>query len=79
MKPIEFVEQFLILNGFEKIDTNTFLLNNCIINIEKEYYSLSFGDNDEITEITSENLNIYWLIGYLTYYNIIDRNYKLTN
>lgn len=30
-------------------------------------------------EVYSENLEIYWLIGYLTYYGYMDKDYKKDN
>ena len=54
------------------------LLNVSVIN--NSYCILSYGD--EFSEygydgcMYSYDLNIYWLIGVLTYYNLIDKNYN---
>lgn len=71
------VIKFLTENGFESFGTsgNTFKNDKCIvtINIELEYYSVANKDNERMY---SPDLNIYWLIGVLTYYGYIDKNYK---
>lgn len=78
---IKDVEEFLISNGFEKTESKTFSNGKCkiIINATDEP---SDNDHYEIVDIKhdasmySDNLNIYWLIGVMTYYGFMDKNYK---
>lgn len=63
---------FLLKNGFEKFDSNTYFNNDCKIIINKNYYSIE-DINDH--KMHSETLNFYWLVGYLTYCNFIPKNY----
>ena len=73
---IEYVYNFLVKNGFEISISNDFdyIFTNekCKVKINETHYSVQ--TNDSI--MYSDNLNIYWLIGVLTYYNYMDRNYK---
>lgn len=73
------VIQFLILNGFKdtSIMAKQFTNSKCIIEIYEgasDYYSVY--DIKEGMTMYSKDLNIYWLIGVLTYYKYIDRDYK---
>lgn len=70
------VEKFLINNGFTiGDDVNSYANEQCnvVISISNEQYEVANNLGDVMY---SENLNIYWLIGVLTYYNLIDRNYE---
>ena len=68
MKP---VERFLKLNGFTK-GKQCFYNDMCCVVIHKDHYEIDRLDG----RVYSDNLSIYWLIGVLTYYNLIDKNYK---
>ena len=77
------VKNFLEANGFKKISTihkasrkNTYFNDKCTIIITKKNYIVI--DNDFST-IISDSLNIYWLIGILTYREFMDKNYKQLN
>lgn len=63
---------FLRKNNFKKVAEKTYSNGLCTVKLEKEYYVVSDKDG----EMFSRDLNIYWLIGVLTYYNFIDKNYK---
>lgn len=68
------VATFLINNGFHGTEIkNRYINDKCavLINEEDEYYCVEF---DGYTCFSSD-LIIYWLIGLLTYENLIDRNY----
>ena len=67
---------FLKLNGFTKHKDGTLSNNKIKIVINKKNYTLRSNDG---TEMYSNDLNIYWLIGVLTYYDLIDKNYKTLN
>lgn len=66
------VIKFLENNGFKKIEENSFANDKCGIVYEDMKYTVS--DNEGNT-MYSENRNIYWLIGILTYYGFMDKNY----
>lgn len=69
---MKYIEEFLLLNNFKKIGDNKFINVNCEVEISNDIYSIT--DNEGST-MYSKDLNIYWLIGVLTYYEHIDRNY----
>jgi len=66
------VAPFLKKNGFKWIYVRHYSNEKCEIHINKNNYTVL----SEGCLIESEDLNIYWLIGYLTYYDLIDKNYK---
>ena len=76
------VEEFLLLNGFRKMnrgyydDFDSYCNDGdkdyCKIGIHKTYYSVE----SRAGSIYSDNLSIYWLIGILTYHGLMDKNYK---
>lgn len=71
---MEDVATFLINNGFRGTEREIRYINDkcsVLIDEENEFYQVEF---DGYTCFSS-NLSIYWLIGLLTYENLIDRNY----
>jgi hypothetical protein len=66
------VIKFLKLNGFKKIETNSYANDRCNVVLEKDSYAVANNSGDAMY---SKDLNIYWLIGVLTYYNYMDKNY----
>lgn len=68
----KFIENFLIKNDFTKISDVCFKNDKCKIYIY-DYYIVEMDGG----EIISDNLVIYWLIGLLTYHNLINKNYKI--
>ena len=64
-------KDFLLKNGFE-CKNNRYANDRCCVVIT---YNYSVMDNN-FNSTYSDNLNIYWLIGYLTYYNLMDKDYK---
>ena len=74
MKPvIEFLEK----NGFVELIKGDYGNSKCIVNIGERYYTIINAANND--KMYSQNLNIYWLIGVLTYYGYMDKNYKQLN
>jgi hypothetical protein len=68
------VENFLIKNGFENnLHTQIFSNDKCQVTIFDKYYEVYTHKYD--TVMFSPTLQIYWLIGVLTYYDLIDKNY----
>lgn len=86
----EYIEKFLLRNGFSNPKTNFFVNQYCDIEIIEEikdseisneiysYYKITFRTKDyrENMIIYSDDLQIYWLIGALTYTGLMDKNYK---
>ena len=73
---MNYVEQFLLSNGFEKMEYNSYANNVCnvIINNEDGIYEVA---NNEGDVMYSNDMSIYWLIGYLTFTKFITQNYIL--
>jgi len=67
------IELFLKANGFKEIESNSFANENCNVVVEDGYYLVS---NNYGYEMFSADLNIYWLIGVLTWFDYIPKNYK---
>jgi len=65
---------FLKRNGFERMEKNSYANDKCNVTFE-EYGYYGVSDNEGNT-MYSTNLEIYWLIGVLTYYDYIPKNYS---
>lgn len=67
---------FLGENHFRKIkgEKNKMQNNSCIITLTSDGYEVF--DKKTASTVYSNNHNIYWLIGYLTYYGHMDKEYK---
>ena len=78
---MEFVIQFLLKNGFTRIGEGIYMNLKCIVKIHADNYEVEFKmkDSEEMGTMYSPDINIYWLIGMLTYQNLIPRDYKLPN
>ncbi len=65
---------FLVKNGFTKKKKNEYKNKNCkvIINEKLGIYELIDNNNGVMY---SHDLNIYWLIGVLTYRGFMSKNY----
>ena len=77
------IEDFLLLNGFKKNKkkfsyTNKFCTVEIMFNSQKEAEYYLVTDNDGCN-MNSNTLNIYWLIGVLTYYGMLTKDYKQLN
>lgn len=78
----KYVAPFLILNGFER-KGNYFFNDKCSIelNYENSHYTIRNTiplKNIEggFYETYSSNLNLMWLIGFLTYNGLMEKEYK---
>jgi hypothetical protein len=63
---------FLKLNGFDRMETNSYANDRCNVVYEDGYFAVA--DRDGNTTY-SKDQNIYWLIGFLTYYGFMNKNY----
>ena len=61
---------FLKNNGFKKTG-NVYMNDKCTITISDHYCIM----NLQRDTIYSDDLDIYWLVGILTWYGYIDKNY----
>jgi hypothetical protein len=70
---LKYVSDFLLPNGFEfNKEDNTFINDFCSIEIQETGYAVC-NNNGEVWY--SGDHNIYSLIGYLTYYGYMSKNY----
>jgi hypothetical protein len=72
------VIEFLEKNGFNQCGFSTWDNDFCEVRMTNHNYvvssfNLSFGEQGFMY---STDLNIYWLIGVLTYYNLIEKDYN---
>jgi hypothetical protein len=65
--------QFLLKNGFEEQEKNSYANEDCNVVINEDCFSVA---NNYGNVTYSDNHNIYWLVGYLTWMNYIPLNYK---
>ena len=76
---IEYIKGFLFKNGFEQDPDNINIVKNdkCEITIYANYYDIHgyFSEIEDFGSVSSKDLNIYWLIGILTYDSFMDKNY----
>jgi hypothetical protein len=73
LKPVRL---FLLLNGFTPKGPQEYTNGKCTIKFLEDSYEVTFEMDGELAQVFSANLNIYWLIGVLTYYNLIPRQYQ---
>ncbi len=70
---MEAIDSFLKRNGFKRMEKNSYANDHCNVVISEIGYEVANNQGDTMY---SENLQIYWLIGVLTYYGYMDKNYK---
>lgn len=77
------ITDFLEENNFNKIDDYNCSNEKCKIIIvtdgEIPFYIVRDNDKENGDDWYSDNLNIYTLIGYLTYYGYMNKNYNQLN
>lgn len=77
---MEEIKEFLLKNGFRGSSrtANVYYNDKCTIIIDGFRYSIQWKEETltEIVEMISSDLNIYWLVGVLTWYGLIDKDYK---
>lgn len=67
------IAQFLILNGFTQSGPYTFSNQRCQVTLQKGYTAI---ENTDQGIMYNEGYSIYWMIGYMTYYGMIDQNFN---
>lgn len=68
---MEAVIRFLELNYFRPSEEG-YTNGDCEVVIRDKYFEVRWHKG----MMLSESLNIYWLIGVLTYHDLIDKNFK---
>ena len=74
------IEPVLLNNGFIETNNLNFTNGNCEIEVdlENEIYNLYYKDINKVKfMVTSDNLNLYWLFGFLSAHDLVSRNFKL--
>ena len=72
-----YVGSFLLNNGFEKREDNNYYNSECTVLVADKYYEVMF--KDPIcggSSMFTDSWSIYHLIGILTWFDLIDKNYK---
>ena len=72
-----YVGPFLLNNGFEKREDNNYYNSECTVLVVDKYYEVMF--KDPIcggSSMFTDSWSIYHLIGILTWFDLIDKNYK---
>jgi len=67
------ISEFLKKNGFKQDKDAIYRNDKCMIIIYADSFEIV---NNDDTSIHSFDLNIYWLVGVLTWYGYISKNYK---
>jgi len=72
-----YIGPFLLNNGFEKKENNNYHNSECTIIVNKDYYEVQFIEPDlGGVSMYTDSLSVYHLVGILTWFNLIDKNYK---
>lgn len=72
--PNKFAKLFLEANGFKLVEGNNHFANDmCGVVVNKENYEVANNNGDVMY---SADINIYWLIGYLTWSGYMPLNYN---
>lgn len=66
------IGEFLLKNGFNKIVNYVYQNDKCKVTVTPQGYEVF---HDEFTWYSHDH-NIYSLIGWLTWYDLMDKNYK---
>lgn len=72
---MEALDDFLSKNGFSFKD-GVYSNGDCKVIIHEDHYEVRFQHGQEWGSMYSKDLIIYWLIGVLTWNDLIDKNYK---
>lgn len=72
----QIIIRFLKLNGFEKVEPNSYVLHGYNVTLNGEVILADSEGNEKFFGSVSNNLTLFALIGYLTYTGIISKLYK---
>ncbi|MFX1295600.1 MAG: hypothetical protein ACFFD2_12215 [Promethearchaeota archaeon] len=73
------IEEFLLKNGFKKLNNTHYENNKCdiYINYKAEYYLIKFVIDSHVYDVYTTTLKLTELVGELTWHDLIDKNYKI--
>lgn len=71
-----YIGSFLIRNGFEEKEDNTYTNSECVVIVTEDQYVIQFMEEGLEVSMYTDSLSIYHLVGILTWFNLIDKNYK---
>lgn len=79
-KATEVAHNFLVSNGFREVRGEFGIYENglCVVTVRFDGYKIMsdrWPDVKEYGVICSRDLSIYWLVGALTWYGLIGRDY----
>jgi hypothetical protein len=70
------IDFFLRINGFSSAIENQYSTSDCTVIVTKDYYEIQFIQDGLEVSMYTDSLSIYHLVGILTWFNLIERNYK---
>lgn len=75
---MSFIEPIMLKNGFIRVD-NLFRNDKCevVVDFKEPCYHIYHKSKTGRVVLSSDNLNIYFLFGYLSAHELIDRNFKI--
>jgi hypothetical protein len=76
IKSIKIIGDFLTKNGFKKSGERGFVNPYCLVLVEPDCYLVESEWNGQMGHWFSTDLLIYSLIGYLTYNDLMQKNYN---
>ncbi len=76
MEPNSHIASFLLKNGVKGIGGDSYSNSECTVIVTGDQYEVQFVEEGEEGSMFTDSLSMYHLVGILTWYNLIDRNYK---
>ena len=74
-----YIGSFLLRNGFKGIGGDSYSNSECTIIVTEDQYEIQFIEEGLEGSMYTDSLSIYHLVGILTWFNLIDKNYKKWN
>lgn len=71
-----YIGSFLLRNGFKGIGGDSYSNSECTIIVTEDHYEIQFMEEGLEVSMYTDSLSIYHLVGILTWFNLIDKNYK---
>jgi hypothetical protein len=71
-----YIGSFLLRNGFKGIEGDSYRNSECTVIVTGDQYEIQFIEEGLEVSMYTDSLSIYHLVGILTWFNLIDKNYK---
>ena len=71
-----YIGSFLLKNGFKGIGGDSYRNSECTIIVTEDQYEIQFIQEGDEVSMYTDSLSVYHLVGILTWYDLIDKNYK---